>query len=176
MKIPWKTQFGLWLDRFSSKKMLEAKGGVVSSTGQGVRSVLFILPEEEDYFRVAEHFLKSISNPNISLAILGRQHLETSASPWLRDYLVTYSESDLNRWGLPTAEFSDTITDEFDAVVDMSPRFHPVSSVLTRNSNAPLQIGLSHSYSDSYFNIIIKKNRTDSLEKTYKNIQQLLGL
>lgn len=176
MKISWMTQFGLWLDRLTSKNTTNTIGGKVSSSGQGVGSVLFILPEEEDYFRVAEHFLKTITNPNISLAVLGQNHVKNSASLWLKNYLFTYSEADLNRWGLPGTELTDKLTNVFDAVVDMSPVLHPVSSILTRCSNAPLRIGMNHQYSDHYFNVVIKKNRTDSLEKTYKNIQQILGL
>ena len=104
MKISLMTRFGLWIETLTSNKASRAPAGKVSSSGEGVSSILFILPPEEEHYRIAEHFLKSISISNKTIVFLCSSEQKHLASPWLTKYIFTYSEINLNRWRLPNPE------------------------------------------------------------------------
>ncbi|MBC8216725.1 MAG: hypothetical protein H8E64_09490 [Candidatus Marinimicrobia bacterium] len=176
MKISLKTRFGLWLDRIINKQPTNEIPGKVSASGEGVQSVLFILPEMEEHMRIAEYFIKSVSVTGKTMVVLCRDEHQSLVSPWLKKFLVIYSETDLNRWDLPTKDFVEKFTNAFEAVVDMSPAFQPIAASIVRQSNAPLRIGFDIKHADYYYNVTLKKEKATSLEKTYINIQHLLGL
>jgi len=152
----------------------------ISSRGGGVSSILFILPAAPETMRIVNHFFKSLfpaDRPHLQVRFVCRQDALKYFEQPIQAPITTYTESDLNWWRLPRKEFIDRIfIDPVDAVVDLCPKFHPVSARVVQVSNAPLRIGFLSDRSDRYFNVVLVHRSGDLLEKAYVNMRRLLGL
>ncbi|NOZ03212.1 MAG: hypothetical protein GXO92_01195 [FCB group bacterium] len=179
MHIPLKTRLSLWWRGFRHRGA-DDNSLLISSRGKGVSSILFILPDAPETIRLVNHFFKSLSltdKPDLELRFVCEQSVLKFFEQTIRAPIITYTEKDLNWWRLPRKEFTDKVfAQPVDAVVDLCPKFRPVSATVIQVSNAPLRIGFLSKWADRYFNVVMIHRSGDLLEKAYLNMRRLLGL
>ena len=135
-----------------------------------------------DDLRVARIFLQSVSNAigpqgTVTTYAVIKHSLLDTLNETFHTQFIPYFQEDVNRWGLPTEDLVKRVLfRDFDALVDLNPKFNPLVAAITYQSQAPLRICFHTPLGEPYFNVTIEKKGTDFLEAGYQNIQQLLGL
>ncbi len=182
MKIPLKTRLALWWLRHRQKPTPHSNPLALRRHGRQVSSLLLFLPTNGDDLRVARIFLQSVSNAigpqgTVKTYAVIKHTLLDTLQETLHTQFIPYFQEDVNGWGLPTeALVKRVLFRDFDALVDLNPRFNPLVAAITYRSDAPLRICFHTPLGEPYFNVTIEKKGTDFLEAGYEDIQQLLGL
>jgi hypothetical protein len=107
MKISLKTKIAFWWwQRFRFKEP-ENKFQKISTMGNGIRSLLIILPRENSHLPLAQHFLKSLSSRGQFSAInkiIGWETQKDILDPLLLQRVQLISENDISKNGLLSDE------------------------------------------------------------------------
>ncbi|NQV37335.1 MAG: hypothetical protein HQ509_04910 [Candidatus Marinimicrobia bacterium] len=150
-----------------------------SADGNGVNSMLVILPDLVEEYRVARHYFKSVQDlhPEIHFTFLiPTSHIVDSVES-SSNGIIIITENDLDRWHLPEKSFiTKVFSRPYDAAINLSSRSNLIADWIMRFAQCPLRIGY-HSQKESHnYNLLIERKGRVSLEKTYVQIQRLLGL
>ncbi len=149
-----------------------------SADGGGVSSVLIILPDQEEEYRIARHYFKSIQleHPEIDFQFIiippDTADIKNSSNG-----IFILSRDDLDRWHLPKKEFVDRIYEKtYDAVINLCTGLNLMAEWIMHFSESPIRIGYKTQKLLNHYNLLIERKRKVSLEKTYIQIQRILGL
>lgn len=182
MDLPFKTRLALkWQGRklkwFSGSKQL-----TISNQKGGISSLLILLPELEEQLKIAVYFVQALMNSigssgPVTLRFVGRDFLRNTFEQNMADAFRGYSEIDIDRWGmLKSSALNRILSRHWDAAVDLSPDFHPVTTQIIGRSRAHLRIGFYDEEKEPFFNVLLERDKDDYIEKGYLRIQKLLGL
>lgn len=175
--IPTLTRLALWW-----RRLRQGRGSAplaLRSRGSGVSSLLILLPESSEEMLPAQHFIRDLhrSGTVLELHCAGRDFTRPYLVPEILPAMITYSDTELTRWGLPGPDLRERLGSKaYDAVVDLNPVFSPVSACLTAWSGAPLRIGYFSPLGEHYYNVLLHRKKADHRHAGYRKIQQLLGL
>lgn len=174
----FKTRLVIGWFRLSGKVKSTWELSRVGKRGTGVERALIILPNGQEDSRIATYFLKSLDpNSKTDVRILMEKSVYHSLTEPLPVTVEVYVNDDFSWLKLPKKEFVDRILSRrYHAVVDMHPFFYLPTAYLTYLSGAPLRVGFSSKYSDSFFNVQIARRSSDFLERSYLSIKRLLDL
>ena len=182
MEISKKTKAALWWNRLGTKKDLGSETMSLSVNGRRALRFLIILPEHTTQSELAKRFVFSIRNalgPEgvNQIKILGPAIVGNLIN--LEDFhdFILYTETDLNRWGLPGKELIWSCQRiKVDAVLDLNQEFAPISATICSKIIAPLKVGFFSDQGKNYFNIMIQRYGTDLMESGFSEIFQILGI
>ncbi|SVC45326.1 uncharacterized protein METZ01_LOCUS298180 [marine metagenome] len=182
MELSKKTKAALWWHRLKTKSNLGVDALSLSNEGQTPRRFMIILPEHTTESDLAKRFIYSMRNalgPSgvDQMRILGPAVVGNLMN--LGDFhdFILYSETDLNRWGLPGKELMWTCQRiQVDAVLDLNQVFAPVSATLCEKISAPLKVGFYSEEGEGYFNIMVRRQGEELAESGFKEIFQILGI
>ncbi|MBU0530006.1 hypothetical protein KKF86_09720 [bacterium] len=176
-----KTKIAFWVwQRFRFKEP-ENKFQKISTLGNGIRSLLIILPRENSHLPLAQHFLKSLTSRGQFSAvnkIIGWEEQKDILDPQLLQRFQSISENDINRYGLLTDEAIKKLTNgQFNGVINLDPLFNPTSYQLVSWFSSVPRIGFSSEFGRDIYNIIIDSNNgANYIEQGYEYILEVLGL
>jgi len=180
VEIDLKTRFVLW-NRRRNNQLKDSNVKVqLSSSGGYLKLVVFLLPNKNNFMRIAEYFIRSIKQSNYSGTEI--RFVCSKEANFIDDNTVNtgvsmYDSEDLDKWGLPSLHFEKQIRDlHAEGFVDLDPEFNPVNASLAIASNSPIRIGFESSLANYYYNITLSTKEPFLLEKSYKKIENLLGL
>lgn len=180
MRIPLKIKMVYFYKRWTSKQLQPENRHRLSHENSGLSSMLVLLPNSEKGVKIADRILKpiiakQIEKVNISLCCA--QHKSGDYIEFGFSEIISYNDSDMDRWGFPKKSFIAKVNHhKFEAVVDLNYDFNPFSTWLVRSAESPVRIGFNSIYADDAFNIIFDRNETSLLENDYKQIFKVLGL
>jgi hypothetical protein len=181
MKISLKTKLAFWWwQKFRFKKP-EDKFQKISTAGNGIRSLLIILPRKNNHLPLAQHFLKSLTSRGQFSAInkiIGWEEQKDILDVQLLQRIQLISENDINKYGLLYDKSIKKITKgQFNGVINLDPIFNPVSYQLVSWFSSIPRIGFSSELGRDIYNIIIDSNNgANYIEQGYEYILEVLGL
>jgi hypothetical protein len=166
----WKNIF------FKTKDYPEVK---ISKKGEGVRSVLFFLPEKKEEAKIINYFVK-VENPLAGYNI-GFVCSENSKMfyPHIDNVkLFTYKEEDLNYFNTIKSSLikNDIKSICYDAIVDLNIDFCAATTMLAFELEVPLKIGFDSSINRKIYTITFERKDGKFLESYFSRILSLLGI
>ena len=150
-----------------------------SVDGKGVNSALIILPDQMEEYRIARHYFKSIQeeHPEIHFTFLALSAEAAKSAESTKNGLISITEDDLDRWHLPDQTFVQKVySSPYDAVINLNSRSNLITDWIMRFAKSPIRIGYYPQRESYMYNLLIERKGRVSLEKTYIQIQKLLGL
>jgi len=178
MQNSMRMKIGTWL-RSLRKPMMDHHPVRFSVDGKGVQSLLIILPDQLEEYRVARHVFKSIQqeHPDISFHFIVPTAEFIEPAPSSGNGILLITEENLDRWHLPNQAFIDSVySRNYDVVINLSARSNLVVDWIMRFAKSPIRIGYHSSNESHNYNLLIERKSRASLEKTYLHIQRILGL
>jgi len=181
MKISLKTKIAFWLwQRFRFKEP-ENKTQKISIAGKGIRSLLVILPRNNNHLPLSQHFIKSlISRGQFSAInkIIGWENQKGAIDKQLLQRVQLIPENDITKYGLLSESGIKQLTSgQFSGVINLDPIFNPISYQLVSQYSSIARIGFRSDFGRNIYNIIIDSNNgANYIEQGYEYIIEVLGL
>ena len=178
MKIPWRMKWLLWWTTLKKNKQNE-KLVKIGQGGTGANSILFLLPSVKETALVAAHLVKrDMENENRQIRYVIHQNGLPFYSENLKPYIITYSDDDLNWWGvIKSSSVLDRIkTINYDALVDLNQTINPTLIFLAANLDIPIKIGFQSFFTEKFYTMVIQRSSSGFLEDNYETIERVLGL
>ena len=179
MKIIWRNNLiSLWYRLFRSKSKI-TKLIRIGAGGKGISSLLFILPSEKRFAQNASHFIKSVDNKeDLDVFYLIHQKATYLYSEIISSKIISFSDEDFNFLGIfKNRDIIKKIKSlGFDAVVDLNLSEKQTISFLMLELPSPIKVGFESVFSNKIYSIIIKPSPTGFLEKSFENVEKILGL
>ena len=179
MKISWRIKILLWWYALFRPKAKNENLIKIGKAGEGVNSILFLLPAEKEYAQIASYFVKR-NRKNNSLKIKYVVHKD--GLPYyiedLKSQIIYYTDNDLNWLGaLASMPIIDRINSvQYDALVDLNQSVDQTLSLLCLELDIPVKVGFQSPLSDRLYSMVIEPSQTGFLEKNYETIEKVLGL
>jgi len=151
----------------------------ISKEGSGVKSVLFLLPENIEDAKLA-HYLAKVDDPipgyRFGYICSKKSKRYYPSSSRLRFF--TYGEEDLNYFGvIKTQGLLDKIqSTNYEALVDLNTRFSATTLMLAYELDIALKIGFNSPIADYIYNIILDYDQNKFFENNFLIIQRLLNI
>lgn len=178
MKIPLRTKIGHYLKTLRLPAY-EPRPLSIKANGSGIQSLLVILPDQLDEFRVARHYFKSIkeTHPGIRFGFIVLSEILSDHHQPDPDRIITITRNDLDAWLLPRdALLMKIFTTPFDAVINLNFSGNLIAEYIVARSSCAIRAGYSQSGDSRVYNLLIERKGRVALEKTYIQIQRILGL
>ncbi|MFQ6677689.1 MAG: hypothetical protein ACE5D0_05145 [Fidelibacterota bacterium] len=181
MNLPLKTRIALWWGRHRKDSLFQPNL-LLGKEKYPFSNFLILLPKSPESSRAARMFTQSLQNAigpqgHIQVRYIAKRINLEYVDTAINDRLITYSDENINRWGLPEQSLLKIIfVSKPEVVIDLNLEFDPVSATIVQQSAAPMRIGFYNEENEKYFNILIDRNENEFIENGYKKIQQLLGL
>ena len=179
MKIIWRNNLiSLWYRLFRSKSKI-TKLIRIGAGGKGISSLLFILPSEKRFAQNASHFIKSVENrKDLDVFYLIHQKATHLYSDGIDSKIMSFNDEDFNFLGVfKNHNIIRKIKSlNFDAVVDLNLSENQTISFLMLELANPIKVGFESIFSNKIYSIIIKPSPTGFLEKSFENVEKILGL
>ena len=177
VKIPIKTKIAFLLNYKISKKKENNRSIKLGLGGNKIRTVVYFLPEKEQFTRLAIHYLNNLNKHNLEIKLICRSSVSELFKVSVGNSDIFISDKQLNRFGLPHPSTTDKMNRVVtDAVVDLNPDFDPVHGILMQKINSPLKIGFESHWSQKLFTITLTANNNGYMENQYHQINNLLGI
>ena len=151
----------------------------ISKKGKGVKSVVFLLPNDKKQAQLATHFIKYDEKKN---KFYFNYILQESSLPFYDKRIVSNAhiiKNDHINWlGIITSKSTiNKINDlSFDALVDLNQSHNQNLSFILKDLNIPIKVGFQAEFSNFLYSIIIESKSTGFLEDNYKTIEKILGI
>ena len=179
MKISWRIKILLWWYALFRPKAKNENLIKIGKAGEGVNSILFLLPSEKKHAQIASHFVKRDRKTD-SLKIKYVVHKD-GLEYYIRDlksHIIYYTDNDLNWLGaLASIPIIDRINSvQYDALVDLNQSVDQTLSLLCLELDIPVKVGFQSPLSDRLYSMVIEPSQTGFLEKNYETIEKVLGL
>jgi len=177
VKIPIKTKIAFLLNYKISKKKENNRSIKLGLGGNKIRTVVYFLPEKEQFTRLAIQYLNNLNKHNLEIKLICRSSVSELFNVSVGNSDIFISDKQLNRFGLPHPSTTDKMNRVVtDAVVDLNPDFDPVHGILMQKINSPLKIGFESHWSQKLFTITLTANNNGYMENQYHQINNLLGI
>ena len=179
MKISWRIKILLWWYALFRPKAKNENLIKIGKAGEGVNSILFLLPSGKEHAQIASHFVKR-DHKNDSLKInyvVHKDALQYYIAD-LKSHILYYTDNDLNWLGaLASMPIIDRINAvQYDVLVDLNQSMDQTLSLLCLELDIPLKVGFQSPISDQLYSMVIETSQTGFLEKNYETIEKVLGL
>jgi len=151
----------------------------ISKKGKGVKSVVFLLPNEKKQAQLAAHFIKHDDKKN---KFYFNYILEESSLPYYDKRIIPNAhiikKDHINWLGVIISKSTiKKINDlKFDALVDLNQSHNQNLSFILKDLNIPIKVGFQAEFSNFLYSIIIESKSIGFLEDNYKTIEKILGL
>ena len=179
MKIPMRIKVLLFWHKIFHSKSKETSLVRISSSGRGVKSILFFLPSEKHHAQVVSHFIKRDADKDpmyikYIVHIDGLNHYQEIS----KSDIITFSDNDLNWFGaLEFNKIKKKIGNKrYDALVDLNQSIDQPLSLLTTRLDIPIKVGFISPISDSLYTVVIDPSDNRFLEDNYILIERMLGI
>ena len=177
VKISIKTKIAFLLNYKISKKKENNRSIKLGLGGNKIRTVVYFLPEKEQFTRLAIHYLNNLNKHNLEIKLICRSSVSELFNVSVGNSDIFISDEQLNRFGLPHPSTTDKMNQVVtDAVVDLNPDFDPVHGILMQKINSPLKIGFESHWSQKLFTITLTANNNGYMKNQYHQINNLLGI
>jgi len=181
MKIPLKTKIAFWWWKKIRFQEPSNKVQKITEMGEGLRSLLIILPRDKTHLLIAQHFLKTLMSRGVYAAInkvIGWEEHRDLLSPETLQRAQLINENDLDGYGLIKSEsLRKLINGQFNGILNLDPELNPVSTQIVSAFNSEIRIGFSSNFGKELYNINIKNDHSKHfVERGYKYILEVLGL
>lgn len=181
MKLPLKTKIAFWLWKKIQFKEPLNKVQKLSEKGDGVKSLLFILPQDRVHLSIALHFLKTLVAKGSIEPIKRIIGFETHKDEFDKQLLKKVSlikNNDLNNYGLLKEEALLELTKgRFKGVINLDPEDNPISIQIASSFNSKIRIGFGSDSIKDIYNISIENGHGNNyVERGYKYIAKVLRL
>ena len=151
----------------------------ISKKGKGVKSVVFLLPNEKKQAQLASHFIKHDDKKNKFYFnyILHEDSLHYY-NPSIIPNAHIIKKDDINWLGaIISKKTIKKINDlSFDAIVDLNQSHNQNLSFILIYLNIPIKVGFQAEFSNFLYSIIIESKSIGFLEDNFKTIEKILGL
>ena len=179
MKIIWRNNLiSLWYRLFRSKSKINRLIRI-GSDGKGISNLLFFLPSEKRFAQNASHLIKSVYNrKDLDVFYLINRKATHLYSQSISPKVISFSDEDFNFLGVfkNHSVIKKIKSLNFDAVVDLNlSENQPISFMMLELSN-PIKVGFESIFSNKIYSVIIKPSPTGFLEKSFENVEKILGL
>ena len=181
MKISLKTKIAFWWWQKFRFKEPGNKTQKISIVGKGIRSLLIILPRNNNHLPLAQHFIKSLISRgqfNAINKIIGWENQKDVIDQKLLKRVQLISENDISKYGLLSDLAINKLTSgQFNGLINLDPIFDPVSYQLVSQFGSITRIGFNSDFGHNIYNIIIDSNNgANYIEQGYEYILEVLGL
>ena len=177
VKISIKTKIAFLLNYKISKKKENNRSIKLGLGGNKIRTVVYFLPEKEQFTRLAIQYLNNLNKHNLEIKLICRSSVSELFNVSVGNSDIFISDKQLNRFGLPHPSTTDKMNQVVtDAVVDLNPDFDPVHGILMQKINSPLKIGFESHWSQKLFTITLTANNNGYMKNQYHQINNLLGI
>ena len=179
MEIPLRIRILLWWKIIFRRKNNQSELVKIGEDGQGVATILFLLPAEKEYAQIAGYFVKEdFDNQLRQIHYVVHKNGLRFYPDQLKPNIITFNDKDLNFLGeLVSKSILDRIRSiEYDALVDLNQSLDQTLSLLSLELDIPVKIGFQSPISDKLYTLEIQKSTKGFLEQTYETIERLLGL
>ncbi|OQX85158.1 hypothetical protein B6D60_08320 [candidate division KSB1 bacterium 4484_87] len=142
------------------------------------KSVLIFMPEKVEDFSAAKNFLRKFKQelPGKKVVICTQQQEINIEKNSHIDGIIFVTSDDVNFFGLPRKKLTQKIAaTNFDMILDLNQDFQPVSSYLSRKSNAPLKVCLYNQQKEAFYNFAYRTSVQFNLEEQYNRLVHFLG-
>ena len=179
MKISLKIKLVFYWQKIFRPKVHKESLIKISKRGKGVKSVIFLLPNDKKQAQIAGHFIKKDERKNNF-----RFHyilLEQSLPFYSKNIIPNahiIKEDDINWFGIITSRsILDKINNlEFDAIVDLNQSHNQHLSFIINELNIPIKVGFQAEFSSFLYSIILETKSIGFLEENYLMIERFLGI
>ncbi|MDP7526313.1 MAG: hypothetical protein QF852_01670 [Candidatus Marinimicrobia bacterium] len=182
MEVSKKTKVAMWWENIRAKNRFKTEAMSLSSNGRSPLRFLIILPEHTTESELAKRFVFAMRNAlgpmgGNQIRILGPANVGNLINMEGFHDFILYTETDLNRWGLPGKELNWACQRiKVDAVLDLNQDFAPVSAMICSRVAAPLKVGFFSKEGERFFNVMIRRHGSELKESGFKEIFQILGI
>ena len=179
MKISLKIKLLFYWHKIFKSNVIKDYVIKISKKGKGVKSVVFLLPNEKKQAQLAAHFIKHDDKKN-------KFHFNYILH---EDSLAYYNKSiipnahiikkdDVNWFGaIVSKKTIKTINDlSFDAIVDLNQSHNQNLSFILKDLSIPIKVGFQGEFSNFLYSIIIESKSIGFVEDNYVTIEKILGL
>lgn len=151
----------------------------ISKGGEGVKSVVFLLPEDQKQAQLAAHFIKHDDKKNKYQFsyIIHEDSLPLYQSTILSNaYILT--KDDINWFGVITSKniINNINNARFDAIVDLNQSHNQNLSFILMDLTIPIKVGFQAEFSNLLYTIILESKSIGFIEENYIMIERILGL
>ena len=140
---------------------------------------MFILPSEKRFAQNASHFIKSVENrKDLNIFYLIHQKATHLYPNDIGSKIMSFDDEDFNFLGaFKNHDIIKKIKSlNFDAVVDLNLSKNQTISFLILELVIPIKVGFESMFSNKIYSIIIKPSPNGFLEKSFENVEKILGL
>ena len=179
MKISLKIKLLYYWHKIFKSNVIKDSSIKISKKGKGVKSVVFLLPNEKKQAQLAAHFIKHDDKKN-------KYHfnfiLDENSLPYYNESIIPNAhiikKDDFNWLGLIISKsIIKNINDlSFDAIVDLNQSHNQNLSFILKDLNIPIKVGFQAEFSNFLYSIIIESKSIGFVEDSYKIIERILGL
>ena len=151
----------------------------ISKKGKGVKSVVFLLPNEKKQAQLAAHFIKHDDKKN---KFHFNYILDENSLPYYDKKIIPdahiIKKDHINWLGVIISKKTiKKINDlSFDAIVDLNQSHNQNLSFILKDLKIPIKIGFQAEFSNFLYSIIIESKSIGFVEDNYKTIERILGL
>ena len=151
----------------------------ISKKGKGVKSVVFLLPNERKQAQLAAHFIKHDDKKN---KFHFNYILDENSLLYYDKKIIpnahVIKKDHINWLGVIISKKTiKKINDlSFDAIVDLNQSHNQNLSFILKELNIPIKIGFRAEFSNFLYSIIIESKSIGFVEDDYKTIEKILGL
>ncbi|MFL3007160.1 MAG: hypothetical protein ACJZ10_04090 [Candidatus Neomarinimicrobiota bacterium] len=179
MKISLKIKLLFYWHKIFKSNVIKDSIIKISKKGKGVKSVIFLLPDEKKQAQLAAHFTKyddKKSKFHFSYIL----H-EDSLSYYNKSIIPNahiIKKDNINWFGALTSKKTiKKINDlNFDAIVDLNQSHNQNLSFILKDLNIPIKVGFQAEFSNFLYSIIIESKSIGFVEDNYITIERILGL
>ena len=179
MKISLKIRLLFYWQKIFKPKVHEESLIRISKRGEGVKSVIFLLPSEKKQAQIAAHFIKNDDKKNNFRFhyILLEQSLPFYSVNIIPNAHII-KEDDMNWFGVINSRSTlDKINKlKFDAIVALNQSHNQNLSFIINDLNIPIKVGFQSEFSGFLYSIILESNSGGFMEENYLKIENILGI
>ena len=177
MKIPTRTKALLMWRKFQKRKIEPIPTLSLSQDGERLNALLIFLPDNIEDARIMSHFIKSLTG-NVAVHFICHEKVKHVFPNELQGNIITFSDKEITWWGIISDNsFRNRIEKiSIDALIDLNLKDYFLYHELSCSIKSPLKIGFNTYGSDDYYNIIIDHQKGAFLEKSFDNLNKILGL
>jgi len=141
------------------------------------RSAMLILPtnnnEPEQYAEVTDFLTKRFEGQHIT--IVSTDHAVDVMRQLPRSTIIHFRPDELNPVFLPHRELSERLlARSSDVVIDLNLDFLLPSAYICKETGATIRIGYQRTFAETYYNFIIRPDRTLSRRMNYERLAEFL--
>ena len=179
MRISLKIKLLFYWHKIFKSNVVKDSTIKISKKGKGVKSVVFLLPNEKKQAQLAAHFIKHDDKKNkFHFNYILHEDSLHYYNPNIIPNAHIIKKDDINWFGaIISKKTIKKINDlSFDAIVDLNQSHNQNLSFILKYLNIPIKVGFQAEFSNFLHSIIIESKSIGFVEDNYKTIEKILGL